>query len=74
MFNAMCPADLAARGSYAYWEGALCSGTEAGPGQLIVLVDMLPLVTELLILLDHVTWLLTTGSYYGSTIAVEFHG
>lgn len=29
MFNAMCPAELAAPGSYAYWEGALCSGTEA---------------------------------------------
>ena len=29
MFNAMCPSDLAAPSSYAYWEGALCSGTEA---------------------------------------------
>ena len=30
MFNAMCPADLAASGSYALWQGNLCSGTEAG--------------------------------------------
>ena len=29
MFNAMCPAEMAAEGSYAYWEGAVCSGTEA---------------------------------------------
>eukprot|EP00434_Breviolum_minutum_P030827 symbB.v1.2.027259.t1/scaffold2785.1/size70456/2 len=29
MFNAMCPADLAASGSYALWQGNLCSGTEA---------------------------------------------
>ena len=29
MFNAMCPAELAAEGSYAFWEGQLCSGTEA---------------------------------------------
>lgn len=28
MFNAMCPAELAAEGSYAFWEGQLCSGTE----------------------------------------------
>ena len=33
MFNAMCPAELAAAGSYAYWEGALCSGTEAQRGR-----------------------------------------
>ena len=31
MFNAICPANLAAPGSYAYWEGALCSGTEVQP-------------------------------------------
>ena len=30
MLNSMCPAELAARGSYAVWEGNLCSGTEAG--------------------------------------------
>ncbi|CAK9063618.1 unnamed protein product [Durusdinium trenchii] len=29
MFNAMCPAELAASGTYAVWEGNLCSGTEA---------------------------------------------
>ncbi|CAJ1392982.1 unnamed protein product [Effrenium voratum] len=29
MFNAMCPAEMAARGSYAQWTGNLCSGTEA---------------------------------------------
>ncbi|CAE7357886.1 Fam3b, partial [Symbiodinium necroappetens] len=29
MFNAMCPAALAARGAYAVWAGNLCSGTEA---------------------------------------------
>ena len=29
MLNAMCPAELAARGAYAVWEGNLCSGTEA---------------------------------------------
>ena len=29
MFNAMCPADSAASGSYALWQGNLCSGTEA---------------------------------------------
>ncbi|CAE7839207.1 Fam3b, partial [Symbiodinium necroappetens] len=29
MFNAMCPAELAARGAYAIWEGKVCSGTEA---------------------------------------------
>lgn len=29
MFNAMCPAQMAASGSYATWQGNLCSGTEA---------------------------------------------
>ena len=33
MFNTMCPAELAARGAYAVWEGNLCSGTEAGSWQ-----------------------------------------
>lgn len=36
MFNAMCPAELAAEGSYAFWEGKLCSGTEV---QLILFFD-----------------------------------
>ena len=35
MFNAMCPADLAASGSYATWQGNLCSGTEVGWSSMI---------------------------------------
>ena len=36
MFNAMCPAELAAEGSYAFWEGQLCSGTEVQRGDFLL--------------------------------------